>query len=142
MTHKTLAREAFEVAGLETRASNDDPGPIGALWGGFFDDPRIEELGTIEDPVFALYCEYEGDHTKPYTFFLGRRVTPGTTIPEGLVTRQVPAGTYALFLAEGAVPASLIETWGTIWETPLERRYGTDYEIHRSPTLVEIYVGV
>ena len=141
MSHKLLSRAGFDVAGIETRASNEDTGPIAALWGRFFDDPRVQQLGTIEDDVIAIYCEYESDHTKPYTFFLGRRIEPGAPIPDGLVKRHVPRGRYAFFLADGAQPATLVETWGTIWETPLERRYDVDYEIHRSSTLVEIYVG-
>jgi len=142
MSHKTLARDGFDVIGIETRASNADSAPIGALWGRFFGDPQMQQLDAVEDYPVALYCEYESDHTKPYTFFLGRQVAPGADVPAGLVKRHVPAGSYTLFLADGEQPAKLIETWGSVWETPLERRYDVDYEIHRSDRLVEIYVGV
>ena len=141
MKHGMHDREAFVVAGRETRASNDDPSPIGALWSAIYDDPAIRALGADDEPMIAAYCEYEGDHTQPYTFFLGRRVAADAEIPDGLVRREIPAGRYAVYLAEGPMPAKLIETWGTIWEAPLERRFDVDYEIHREPTLVEVYVG-
>lgn len=141
MSQELHELSGFVVAGVETRASNDDPSPIAALWSTVFDDPGIQALADPGEEMIALYCDYEGDHTQPYTFFLGRRVPLGTEIPEGLVRREVPAGRYAVFLAEGPIPQALIETWGRIWNAPLERRFDVDYEIHRTPTRVEVHVG-
>ena len=47
-------------------------------------------------------------------------------------------------MAEGVQPQALIETWQTIWNTPLDRRYQQDYELHSASdrSRVEIFVGV
>ena len=148
MNHESLDVSAFDLAGLETRASNDDPSPIGALWGSFFSDARMQEVPALDDDVVAVYCEYEGDHTRPYTFFLGRRIAADACLPEGLpegiLRRRVPAGKFARIVSVGEQPGAMIATWQEIWGMPLARRYDHDFELHPSadPTRVEIHVGV
>jgi predicted transcriptional regulator YdeE len=145
VSHELLQREAQTLIGTEIRTSNDRADQIGELWGRFMAGGMAEQIpGRTDASIMALYCEYEGDHTRPYTFFLGCPVAPGTEAPEGLVSRDVPAGAYALFAAEGAQPQALIETWGRIWTADLSRRYETDYEIHRpgDPGRVDVFVGV
>lgn len=139
----TAQRESFDLVGLSTRASNDDPRPIGALWGRS-GELRGEVAGALDDDLWAVYCEYESDHTRPYTFFLGRRVGTGAAAPAGLARRTVPAGTYAVVPAHGPQPATLIATWQAIWAMPLDRTYVADVERHPAddPERVEILVGV
>ncbi len=141
MEHEIIeTRERIELAGIEVRASNADARPIGTLWGRV----REEDLFRDADRIYAVYCEYEGDHTAPYTFFLGRAIEPGEETPAGFVRRTVPAGRFARFVAEGEQPAAMMQTWVGIWNLDLDRRFETDYEIHArtDPTRVEIYVGV
>lgn len=139
---ETVSAGDFEVVGLEVRAANDNLEPIGALWGRFSTDELMAKVEPADDFIVALYCEYEGDHTEPYTYFLGRRIQPGTAVPEGLARRRVPAGTFAKFVAEGEQPAALIDMWQSIWGVPLERRYLVDYELHQpGGSRVEIFVG-
>ena len=144
MNHEAVTREQFELVGLETRASNADPSPIGALWGRFFGDARMQSLDALDDDVVAVYCEYEGDHTRPYTFFLGRKIEPGTEVAQGRAHRRGPGGAVARVVAEGEQPAALIGAWQAIWTVPLERKYDHDYEIHPQADRerVEIFVGV
>ena len=42
----------------------------------------------------------------------------------------VEAGDYALMSASGKQPDSLIETWTAIWQSDLDRRFKTDFEIY------------
>lgn len=137
MAHEVVTAGGLELVGLETRASNEDPGPIGGMWQRVHNDPFF--LGAPE--LIAVYCEYEGDHTQPYTFFLGKE---GTDAPAGYVRRSVPAGQFARFWADGEQPATLIATWGLIWGTLTARRFEADYEVHSgaNPSRVGIYVGV
>ena len=140
--YETVSGGDFEVVGLEVRAANDNLEPIGALWGRFFSDELVQQVVPADDFVVALYCEYEGDHTQPYTYFLGRRIATGTMVPEGLARRRVPAGTFARFIAEGEQPAALVDTWQSIWGVGLERRFAVDYELHvPGGPRVEIFVG-
>jgi len=78
----------------------------------------------------ALYCDYEGDYTQPYSLVIVCPVSSLDNIPEGMVAKTIPAGSYAVFRAIGEYPASLIETWGNIWQTELKRTYTGDYEFY------------
>ena len=141
MDHEIIDVAApVELAGIETRASNEDARPIGTLWGRV----RQEGLFAGSDRIYAVYCEYEGDHTQRYTFFIGCPAPAGEETPEGFVRRTLPAGRFARFVAEGEQPAAMMQTWMKIWGLSLSRRYETDYEIHSAaePSRVEIYVGV
>ena len=144
MDHVTVTREEMQLAGIETRASNAEAHKLGEHWGRFFGDERLRGVDKLDDDVIAVYCEYEGDHTQPYPFFLGYRVAAGAEVAEGLVQRQVPGGSFAKVVSLGEQPAALIESWQTIWGAPLARRDDADYEIHSASdrSRVEIYVGI
>lgn len=138
-------REGFWVVGRSARASNDDPSPIGALWGGIFADPFADQVpNRTSDDIHSVYCAYEGDHTAPYTVLLGYRTEASTPVPEGLVRHFVPAGTYARFVAEGPPPQSVMDAWQRIWNAGLDRAYDTDVEVHphAEGRHIEILVGV
>ena len=136
-------RPALRLLGWETRASNDDPRPIGALWQRLHAEDLASQLqGRQGRTVYAVYSDYEGDHTRPYTFFLGYPVGEDAPVPEGCVARDVPAGPYARIDAVGEQPGALIEAWMGIWDSDLERTFQLDYEVHdpQTPDRVRIYV--
>jgi len=138
-------REGFWLVGRQAKASNDDPGPIGALWGEHFERPFKDLVeGRVSDDIYSVYCEYEGDYTKPYTVFLGYRVEVDATTPPGLTRRFVPAGRFALRVADGPIPDALMEAWAAIWASDLDRTYNADYEVHPAAggSPVNIFVGV
>ena len=67
--------------------------------------------------------------------------------PDGLVSVSIPAGPYPLFQAEGDMPGVVIDTWKEIWTyfskpSGHVRAYTTDFEPHRGPKAVEIYMSV
>ena len=137
--------DGFWLVGRQTRASNDDPGPIGALWGGLYAEPFRDLIeGRLADDVYSVYCEYEGDHTQPYTCFLGYRVREDADAPDGLLRRFVPPGRFEVHVAEGPAPASVVAAWTRIWSSDRERAYGSDYEIHPADDSLPItlFVGV
>lgn len=145
MQYETVDREAFALVGVETGASNEDPRPIGELWGRFLGDNLARRIpGVVDGDVWAVYCDYEGDHTQPYTFFLGCRVAADAPAPDGMVRRVVPAGAFAHVAAHGEQPRALMEAWQAIWALPLDRTYVADCERHPSadPAEVDIFVGI
>ena len=95
--------------------------------------------------VIALYCDYEGDYTKPYSLIIGCPVSH-PEVPKGMVTKTIPAGSYALFEAKGEFPKSLIETWQDIWKREdLKRTYTGDFEVYGekfSDGEVEVFIAV
>jgi hypothetical protein len=70
-------------------------------------------------------------------------------IPEGIVAKTIPAGSYAVFKAIGEHPKALIATWGQIWQqADLQRTYTGDYEAYsqnffsQSPQEIDVYIAV
>ena len=136
-------RPALRLIGWATPASNEDPSAIGALWQRLHAEDLASQLvGRRTRTVYAVYSAYEGDHTRPYTFFLGYRVGEDAPVPDGCVARELAAGPYARIEAVGEQPDALIRAWMGIWESGLERSFEQDYEVHdpEQPERVRIYV--
>lgn len=134
-----------KLIGVETRASNDNPQVIGEFWQEFMSNQIATRIpNRTDENVVAIYCEYEGDYTKPYTLFLGCVVEDATDVPDDFVSRKIPAGQYVKRIASGAMPDALIRAWVGIWNSQLERSYETDFEVHdpTRPEHVEIHLGV
>ena len=43
--------------------------------------------------ILAVYHQYEGDHTKPFSYFIGCKVKADTEVPPGLETLTIAKGT-------------------------------------------------
>jgi len=150
--YTVIQKPSINVIGIECRTSNapeDGPQDIPRLWGQFYSEDIINKIpNKASNEVIALYCDYEGDYTRPYSLVLGCSVTSLDSIPEGMVVKIIPAGSYAVFRATGEYPASLIEAWGNIWQTKLNRTYTGDYEFYGekfssgSPQEVEVYIAI
>ena len=140
------------IMGIQCRTSNS-PGAaindIPALWGRFSSEDVFSKIaGKVSDEVIALYCDYEGDHTKPYSVIIGCPVGDFNEVPKGMVAKSIPGGTYALFRAIGEHPKAIVETWGEIWQTDLPRTFTGDYEVYgrkfhstTSPE-VEVFIAI
>ncbi|MBU6445981.1 MAG: effector binding domain-containing protein [Verrucomicrobia bacterium] len=122
------------VIGIECRTSNDSnagPKDIPLLWQKFYAENIQSKIpNKASDEVIALYCDYEGDYTQPYSCVIGCIVNSLEQIPEGMVGKVVPESTFALYHTEGDFPKNLIDTWGHIWHSDLKRTYAGDYEVY------------
>jgi predicted transcriptional regulator YdeE len=122
------------IIGIECRTSNDPnagPKDIPMLWQKFYTENIQSKIpNKASDEVIALYCDYEGDYTQPYSCVIGCAVSSLDQIPEGMVSKVVPESTFALYRAAGDFPKSLIDTWGNIWHSNLKRTYVGDYEVY------------
>jgi len=147
-----IEKPPMTVVGIECRTSNSaDAAPldIPRLWSQFYQENRIEQIPhKSSDEIIALYCDYEGDYTKPYTFVLGCPVSQVESIPQGMVVKTIPHASYSPFRAVGEFPQSLIETWGQIWQSDLKRTYTYDYEVYgrdfflKEPKEVELFIAI
>ncbi len=86
----------------------------------------------INHHILALYTDYEGDYTQPYSWILGCQVSNLDKIPEGLVGKVIPEATYAVFTTEGEFPQGLITAWQKVWKSNLHRSYTCDFEVYPS----------
>ena len=130
-----IKKEPIFVIGIDCRTSNaPEAGPkdIPKVWGRFFQENTADKIpNKTSKDIIALYCDYEGDFIKPYTFVLGCPVSSLRDIPKGMVGKTIPASTYVCYHVKGDYPKSLIDTWGMIWTTTdLKRTYTGDYEIY------------
>lgn len=127
--------EGFYIAGLSIMTSNDNDqaaSDINSLWQRFFEDDLLHKIeGRSENVIYAVYSDYEGDHTKPFRVTLGCKIGGGTgDIPSGLHKLHVPSANYAIFAARGEQPKALLQTWEGIWKSNLPRSYKADLEIY------------
>ena len=122
---------AFDVVGISVvtdseKATTD----INALWERFFKESIGQQIDHKDnDVIYAVYSDYEGDHTKPYRLTIGYRVNE-VARAISLHHVQVQANDYAILSAAGPQPQALIETWTSVWESDLDRAYATDFEVY------------
>lgn len=145
-------RPSMIIVGISCRTMNDPkaaPVDIPKLWQRFYSENiPLQIPNRASDEVIALYCDYEKDHTKPYTVVIGCPVKSVESMPDGMVVKIIPEGTYTKFSAVGEQPKALIETWGEIWKTPLLRTYTGDYEVYgesfakEKKKEVQVYIAV
>jgi predicted transcriptional regulator YdeE len=157
MTPVLIHKPGFTMAGISTRTSNDletnqETARIPVLWGRIFKENIFEKIPSKVSPggLVAVYTDYEGDHTTPYTLVVGAVIQnqSDAVIPTGMVTQNVPAQDYLQFPVRGKMPDALIQAWRDIWSyfdgtKPHLRTYQADFEEHNvDGSEAEIYIGV
>ena len=124
----------FNVIGLSIRTDNAEgkaADHINALWQMFYEEDALSKITRrVDDTIYAVYSDYEGDHTKPYRFTIGCRVEDDSAIPDNMDLRHIPKAQYACAKARGEQPRALIEKWQDIWGSDLKRRFEVDFEIY------------
>ena len=146
-------KEALTIVGIAIRTSNE-PGKgdtdIPQLWGRFRAENILGRIPhKVDNTVYAIYTDYEGDHTQPYTLGIGCNVSSLDNIPEDMTVKIIPESNYSQFIAKGDLTkGAVINTWMQIWAMDLNRTYATDMEIYddraTDPTngVAEILVGI
>jgi predicted transcriptional regulator YdeE len=125
-------------------------GVIPKMWERFMKEGIAAEIpGRTDHDLLALYTDYDSDEHGEYTCVVGARVAPGTPVPEGMVSRQVPDARYRMVLSErGPVWRVVPEAWQRIWKEPLQRAFQADFEVYGEraanpeEAVVEIWLGV
>lgn len=131
------------IYGIEVCTSNRTPERISQLWKLFLSE---ELWGYIPERVdgnyLAAYYDYEGDDAQSYTFFVGCEVNDVACCPEEFVLRFIPAGPYAKFHTVDRISNGLSRTWERIRQSPIDRAYDVDFEIHNPSGGVEVFIGI
>ncbi len=132
MNYKTTSLEEIRVIGIEARTSNENASDeIPELWKKFFTENIKDKIpNKISSDILSLYTEYESDYTKPYTIIICCKVKDFSDVPEGMVSKIIPASKFAVFTAKGKMPDKLVETWKYIWTLDLERTYTGDFDVY------------
>lgn len=123
--------DSFDVVGISI-VTNNDKGTedINALWERFFKESVGQYVQSkVNDNIYAVYSNYEGDHEAPYRLTIGYRVN-GDETPDNMTRVNVIDQDYAVMSAAGQQPKALIETWQAIWAGDLPRSFKTDFELY------------
>ncbi len=120
--------------GLELRTNNQEcSSAMPTHKERFFGENILAKIpNKVNGDIFALYTDYEGDYTKPYSWILGCEVSSLDNVPIGLVAKVIPQSKYAVFTTQGDFPQGLIAAWQAIWKSDLSRSYTSDFELYRS----------
>lgn len=103
----------------------------GNLWQEFEKRKISSQIpNPLDGEIFAVYYNYEGDHTKPYSYFIGCKVQQDTEAPEGLDCLTIPESTYQRIEAKGKMPDCVAAAWMNIWNADLPRAYQYDFEVY------------
>jgi len=141
--------EKFFV-GLELRTNNQEcSSTMPAHKERFFNEDILAKIpNKVGNALIALYTDYEGDYTKPYSWILGCEVSSLDDVPAGLVAKVIPESKYAVFTTHGEFPKGLIETWQHIWNSGLCRSYTSDFEMYsadfnpKTNPEVKVYIAI
>ncbi|MET4082076.1 putative transcriptional regulator YdeE [Pedobacter sp. UYP30] len=132
---KKVKIESFQVIGISIRTTNEDnqaAKDIPALWSKFMSEQVLKKIpNKVSDAIYCMYTDYEKDHTMPYTVILGCKVSTLDTLPDGLISKNIPEASYSSFIAKGNLQQNIVyNKWIEIWNTELPRLFSTDFEIY------------
>jgi predicted transcriptional regulator YdeE len=120
----------------------------GNLWQKFQTEGIYNKItGKLTEEVFAVYHSYEGNYTKPFSYFIGCKVDPDTKNNE-LERLIIDDGNYRKFTAKGKMPDCIGKAWDEIWKSGVSRAYKYDFEVYGEKSKdwnnaeVDIYISV
>src|SRR4051812_30578353 len=73
-------KAGFRLIGLKLNKKTTNKGgqsavDCGNLWQKFVKERAAERIpGKLSDDLYAVYFDYEGDYTQPFSYFIGSRV--------------------------------------------------------------------
>ena len=149
----TVELEAIKLVGIDLKGKttnlNGQSGiDCGNLWQKFEKGDFASRISNkIGDEIYAVYYDYEGDHTKPFSYFIGCKVKTDVQKSQGMDSLIIPAGSYYKVNAKGTMPDCIANSWKKIWSSISDRAYQFDFEIYDerskdwSNAEVEIFVS-
>jgi AraC family transcriptional regulator len=99
---------------------------------------RLKELNDAQPTgLLQVSADVDPDYEEgsELTYLHGAAVSVGTQVPEDLDVIHVPAGTWAVFRAEGPYPAALQSTWAA---TATEWFPSNPWRLRRGPSIVAV----
>ncbi|MER3328479.1 MAG: GyrI-like domain-containing protein [Candidatus Kapaibacterium sp.] len=151
---KEIEKDEMQIIGLEleTKTSNMNGKSgidISKHWEKFEKEQIYSKIpNKVNYEIVAVYFDYDGDYTEPFSYMIGCEVTDGTEAPYGMRKITIPKSKYRKFLARGKMPDCVTAVWKLIWGTDLERAYTCDFEVYGEKSQnwedaeVEVFIAV
>lgn len=126
--------EPFKIIGIAIRTTNENgqaAQDIAQLWGKFMGEQILAKIpNKVDNTIYSLYTDYEGDHNKPYTTIIGCEVETLEAIPTGMIGKSIAGGNYVKTTTRGNLNEGIVvKQWTKIWEMDLDRAYVADFEV-------------
>jgi len=119
---------------LKTKTSNEmgqSAIDCGNLWQEFENENYVGKIpDKLSNEILAVYHQYEGDHTRPFSYFIGCKVNANAKVPKGLDSLIIPKGSYLKISIKGKMPDCVANTWKEIWSSNIPRAYQSDFEVY------------
>ena len=131
-----LEKNEFKLIGLKLDHKTTNEGgqsgiDCGNLWQKFEKESFIDKIpNKLSDEIYAVYFDYEGDYTKPYSYFIGCKVKINAKTPQDMDNLLIPASSFNKVIAKGKMPECVANSWKEIWISKIERSYKYDFEIY------------
>ncbi|MDF2672298.1 MAG: AraC family transcriptional regulator [Clostridiales bacterium] len=115
-----ITKEDFKVIGVAsntTKNSEVDFKQIPKFWNKFFNLKLEEKIPNkvYIDTYLGYSCDFD-EHSN-YTYFICSEVNNICIVPNGMVSKTIPASKYATFKIKGQFPELLINAWRYIYNT-------------------------
>lgn len=131
-----VKKEEFRLIGLRLDKKTTNEGgqsgiDCGNLWQKFETESFAEKIiGKLGNEVYAVYFDYEGDDTTPFSYFIGCKVNPITKPPKDMESLLIPSSNYYKTTAKGKMTGCITDTWKKIWNSKIKRTYKFDFEVY------------
>lgn len=150
---KKVTLEQLFITGIAVKTSNKDQqaaGDINRLWERFWSENVGNKIpDKLNEDIYCVYTEYEGDFTQPYTTLIGYSVKNLNNIPEGMKGITIEHGNYMKLTAKGKLSDGIVvNEWSKVWQSDLSRNYKADFEVYGANATdpdhaeIDIFVGV
>ena len=129
-------KDEFKLIGLKldnktTNVKEQSNMDCGNLWQKFENENFAERIqGKLSSEIYAVYYNYEGDYTKPFSYFIGCKVKNDTELLQGMDSLVIPVGNYSKVVASGKMPDCIHNSWKVIWNSDIARTYQFDFECY------------
>lgn len=149
MSYNIVTSSAMKIIGMANKTTNDNQQSsrdLPQFWNSYFAKNIEDTIPHKKEPLQRI-CMYTDYNPKGYTVIIGACVKTLDDVPASLVSREIPAGKYAVFTVNGPVETSVLKTWQHIWSiADLPRAYTNDFELYDydgdNLRSVKIYVSI
>ena len=135
------------IIGIVITTSNQDGRSledIPKLWEQFYAQSLPNLIpNKVNDKVYAVYTNYQGDFTAPYDLIIGCEVSSVDQVPVGMKAITILPERYQKFqVGPGNPQEALAQTWMDIWSSGLNRSYTADFELYEYDEAQKLEVAV
>ena len=120
---------------------------IGGLWQRFYADGIHAQISNKKsEKALGIYTDYEENEKNDYTVLVAYEIADTDILPDGVVKRELPEGTYAKFVVKGHMQKSVAQFWEKLWSMDLPRAFSYDFEEYQNGDVeqaeIHIYISL